>query len=101
MFPRIRYFTSSFETDLDLFLTAVMSVFLDYTKSSQVRIIKINFFVYCYHIFRIFNSNSHKRAKASPLTRASEEEMGQNIQEWTKQNLWKTAFKKFEGIWSA
>ena len=24
--------------------------------------------------------------------------MGQGIQEWTKQNLWKTAFKKFEGI---
>ena len=23
--------------------------------------------------------------------------MGQAIQEWTKQNLWKTAFKKFEG----
>ena len=27
--------------------------------------------------------------------------MGQSIQEWTKYNLWKTAFKKFEGIWSA
>ena len=27
--------------------------------------------------------------------------VGQNIQEWTKQNLWKTAFKKFEVIWSA
>ena len=27
--------------------------------------------------------------------------MGQGIQEWTKQNLWKTAFKKFEAIWSA
>ena len=24
--------------------------------------------------------------------------MGQSIQEWTKQNLQKTAFKKFEGI---
>ena len=24
--------------------------------------------------------------------------VGQGIQEWTKQNLWKTAFKKFEGI---
>ena len=24
--------------------------------------------------------------------------MGQSIQEWTKLNLWKTAFKKFEGI---
>ena len=22
--------------------------------------------------------------------------MGQGIQKWTKQNLWKTAFKKFE-----
>ena len=29
------------------------------------------------------------------------EDMGQSIQEWTKQNLWKTAFKKIEEIWSA
>ena len=28
------------------------------------------------------------------------EYMRQRIQEWTKQNLWKIAFKKFEGIWS-
>ena len=28
-------------------------------------------------------------------------QMGQGIQEWTKKNLWKTAFKKFEVIWSA
>ena len=27
--------------------------------------------------------------------------MRQSIQEWTKQKLWKTAFKKFDGIWSA
>ena len=27
--------------------------------------------------------------------------MGQGVQEWTNLNLWKTAFKKFEGIWSA
>ena len=27
--------------------------------------------------------------------------MGQSIKEWTKQNLWKTAFKIFEGVWSA
>ena len=27
--------------------------------------------------------------------------MGQSIQEWNKSNLWKTAFKKFEVIWSA
>ena len=27
--------------------------------------------------------------------------MGQSIQEWNKSNLWKTAFKKFEAIWSA
>ena len=27
--------------------------------------------------------------------------MGQGIQEWTKSNLWKTAFKKIEAIWSA
>ena len=25
----------------------------------------------------------------------------QSTQEWAKQNLWKTAFKKFEVIWSA
>ena len=27
--------------------------------------------------------------------------MGQGSQEWGKENLWKTAFKKFEVIWSA
>ena len=27
--------------------------------------------------------------------------MGESIQEWTKQNLWKAAFKSFEGVWSA
>ena len=27
--------------------------------------------------------------------------MGQSIQEWTKQNFWKTAFEKFEGKCSA
>ena len=27
--------------------------------------------------------------------------MRQYIQEWTKENLWKAAFKKFEVIWSA
>ena len=26
--------------------------------------------------------------------------MEQSIEEWTKQNLWKTTFKKFEGKWS-
>ena len=27
--------------------------------------------------------------------------MRQSIQEWTKLNLWRTVFKKFEVIWSA
>ena len=27
--------------------------------------------------------------------------IGQSIQEWTKWNLWKTAFKKYKRIWSA
>ena len=27
--------------------------------------------------------------------------MGKSIQEWTDLNLWKTAFEKFEGVWSA
>ena len=27
--------------------------------------------------------------------------MGHSIHEWTKLNLWKTAIKKFELIWSA
>ena len=27
--------------------------------------------------------------------------MGQGIKEWAKKNLWETALKKFEGIWSA
>ena len=31
----------------------------------------------------------------------NEYHMRQSIQEWTKLNLWETAFKKFEVIWSA
>ena len=31
----------------------------------------------------------------------NEYHMRQSIQEWTKFNLWETAFKKFEVIWSA
>ena len=27
--------------------------------------------------------------------------MGRGTQEWIKENLWKTGFKKFEVIWSA
>ena len=27
--------------------------------------------------------------------------MDQGIQEWSRYNVWKTAFKKFEVIWSA
>ena len=27
--------------------------------------------------------------------------LGQGIHEWTEKTLWKTAFKKFEVIWSA
>ena len=27
--------------------------------------------------------------------------MSQSIHKWAKQNLWKIAFKKFEGIWKA
>ena len=27
--------------------------------------------------------------------------MGQSIQEWTEYNLWRTAFKKSKGTWSA
>ena len=31
----------------------------------------------------------------------NEYHMRQSIQEWTKLNLWETAFKNFEVIWSA
>ena len=34
------------------------------------------------------------------VNRFSIDQMGQNIQEWIKWNLWKAAFKKFEVIWS-
>ena len=27
------------------------------------------------------------------------EQIGPSIQEWTKQNLWKTAIKKFDEVW--
>ena len=35
------------------------------------------------------------------LTRYATAYFGQSIQEWIKQNLWKTVFKKYEVIWSA
>ena len=31
----------------------------------------------------------------------TQDDIGQNIQEWTKENLWKIIFKKFERLWSA
>ena len=37
----------------------------------------------------------------SLFLRSKEAYLGQSIQEWTKENLWQTAFKKFEGVWSA
>ena len=37
----------------------------------------------------------------SLFLRSKEAYLGQSIQEWTKEILWKTAFKKFEGVWSA
>ena len=35
------------------------------------------------------------------LNNLSIRHMGQSIQKWTKQNLWKTAFKKSEMLWPA
>ena len=29
-----------------------------------------------------------------------QQQMSPGIQEWTKKNLWKPSFKKFEGVWS-
>ena len=40
-------------------------------------------------------------AHANILMAELAEYMRQSIQEWTKQNLWEAAFKKFEWIWSA
>ena len=48
----------------------------------------LSVFLYKNDIFRYFSFKDKK-------------EMGQSIQEWTKENLRKTAFKKFEVIWSA
>ena len=40
-------------------------------------------------------------ATQDTFTKTAMLHMKQSIQEWTKQNLWKTAFKKFKGVWSA
>ena len=45
----------------------------------------------------LFNST----AKNKTLILSLDLQMGQSIQKWIKLNLWKTAFKKFEGIWCA
>ena len=37
----------------------------------------------------------------SQLSYYRKDHLGQSIQEWTKWNLWNTAFKKFEVIWSS
>ena len=29
----------------------------------------------------------------------NDKDSGKSIQEWTKENLWKTTFKKFEGMY--
>ena len=34
------------------------------------------------------------------LSGAFQKNKRQYVQEWTKQKLWKTAFKQFEGVWS-
>ena len=40
-------------------------------------------------------------APDSSLESSGDSYLRQSFQEWTKQNLWKTAFKKFQAIWSA
>ena len=42
-----------------------------------------------------FNRNEVSREKPGNY------DLGQGLQKWTKQNLWKTAFKKLEMRWSA
>ena len=45
-----------------------VSVFLDFTKSAQVRILKIKFLSLLLSYFWNINPNSHKRPKASALS---------------------------------
>ena len=42
-----------------------------------------------------------RRSARMVLPNHKEVYLGQSSQEWTNKNLWKTAFKKFKGIWSA
>ena len=50
-------------------------------------------------MLKLLNVLSEEKAHARLLV--IELQLGQSIQEWTKRNLWKTAFKKFEMIWFA
>ena len=39
--------------------------------------------------------------KSTSVKKVKKQQMGQGIQEWSKKNLWKIAFKTFEVIWFA
>ena len=70
-----------------------MSDFLDCTKSTQVRIIKVSFLVYYCHIFGIFNPDSLKRAKYRPQhrnisLRASEKGIFETQEDYFSLNNW-------------
>ena len=70
-----------------------MSDFLDCTKSTQVRIIKVSFLVYYCHIFGIFNPDSLKRAKyrsqhRNISLRASEKGIFQTQEDCFSLNNW-------------
>ena len=44
-------------------------------------------------------SKQYSKTCCALVFKSSLTKYGQSIQEWTKKNMWQTAFKKFEGIW--
>ena len=57
-------------------------------------------------IFNIFISDHIKFIEKTDICNFADENTlrkwkNSSIQEWAKQNLWKIAFKKIEGVWSA
>ena len=84
--PRIQIFKTGFRK------LSILSKFWEWRKWQGVR---------GSSCLRYYDALRTKIDMCSPLSCEKIAQMGQSIQEWTKWNLRKTAFKKFEMTWSA
>ena len=88
---------SFFRTFCD-FKTFVHKVFIMSCRNLQQKM--SNKIIWSFHV-KTAKCILFSEEKAHARLLVIELQLGQSIQEWTKRNLWKTAFKKFEMIWFA